>query len=113
MLNSPLKLFLIIAAFAVTAYGCTLIEAVPKPDEVLKYPLGKTDLKIGMTKHQVESKWGKPDEIRTVEDAKRWKDPRELWVYRAQTGLPIDADYLSQARKLYFDGNYLTDIDEL
>lgn len=113
MLNSPLKLFMIIIAFAVTTYGCTLIEAVPKPDDVLKYPLGKTDLKIGMTKQQVESKWGKPDEIRSVDDKKRWKDPREMWVYHGQTGIPIDADYLSKTRKLYFDGSYLTDIDEL
>lgn len=113
MLKSPLKLFLIVTAFAVTVYGCTLIEAVPKPDDVLKYPLGKTDLRVGMTKQQVESKWGKPDEIRAVEDTKRWKDPRELWVYHGQTGLPIDADYLSKTRKLYFDGSYLTDIDEL
>lgn len=113
MLNINLKLAIIIIALSVTGYGCTLIEAIPKPDDVLKYPLGKTDLKIGMTKHEVESKWGKPDEIRTIDDKNRWKDPREMWVYRAQTGIPIDADYLSRTRKLYFDGHYLTDIDEL
>jgi hypothetical protein len=64
-----------------------------------------------MTKHEVEAKWGKPDTKNIVEDPKRWKDPREMWVYHAQTGIPIDADYLSRGRKLYFDGDYLTDID--
>lgn len=113
MPNRFISIVAVIIALAITGYGCTLIEAIPKPDEVLKYPLGKTDLRIGMTKHEVESKWGKPDEIRTVEDKNRWQDPREMWVYRAQTGLPIDADYLSRARKLYFDSQYLTDIDEL
>ncbi|MDP3791907.1 MAG: hypothetical protein Q8R38_07685 [Candidatus Omnitrophota bacterium] len=113
MSGMRIKLLIVIIALAITGYGCTLIEALPKPDDVLKYPLGKTDLKIGMTKHEVEAKWGKPDEISTIEDKKRWQDPRDMWVYRAQTGLPIDADYLSRTRKLYFDGQYLTDIDEL
>ena len=71
---------------------------------------GKTTLKIGMTKQEVEFKWGKPDSISTIEDLKRWPDPREMWVYHSQTSsIPIDADYLSKTRKLYFDGNYLTD----
>lgn len=113
MLNARSKLLIIIIALSISGYGCTLIEALPQPEQVLKYPLGKTDLKIGMTKHEVEAKWGKPDEVRTIEDKNRWKDPRDMWVYHAQTGIPIDADYLSKTRKLYFDGSYLTDIDEL
>jgi len=113
MPNNHMRLLVIIIILAITGYGCTLIEAIPKPEEVLKYPLGRTDLRIGMTKHEVEAKWGKPDEIRTIEDKNRWRDPREMWVYHAQTGIPIDADYLSKTRKLYFDSRYLTDIDEL
>ena len=105
------KLLIVIIALAITGYGCTLIEAIPKPEEVLKYPLGKTDLKIGMTKQEVESRWGKPDSISKVQDLARWKDEREMWAYHAQTGIPIDADYLSKSRKLYFDGSHLTDID--
>ena len=109
----PKKVFMIpIAVFvlAVFAYGCSMLESIPSPGEVMKYPLGKTTLKIGMTKQEVEFKWGKPDSISTVEDKKRWPDPREMWVYQPQTSsIPIDADYLSKTRKLYFDGNYLTD----
>ena len=95
---------------AVFAYGCSMLESIPSPADVMKYPLGKTTLKVGMTKQEVEFKWGKPDSISTVEDKKRWPDPREMWVYHPQTAaIPIDADYLSKTRKLYFDGNYLTD----
>ena len=112
MLGAHIRLLVMIIAIAVTGYGCTLLEAIPKPEEVLKYPLGKTDLRIGMTKQEVESRWGKPDQITTVEDKKRWQNIREMWVYHGQTGIPIDADYLSKTRKLYFDGSFLTDIDE-
>lgn len=112
MSKARLKIFIVIIALSILSYGCTLIEAIPRPDEVLKNPLGKDVLRVGMTKHEVESKWGKPDEIRTVEDKNRWAGAREMWVYRGQTGIPIDADYLSKTKKLYFDGNYLTDIGE-
>ena len=106
-----LKLSVLIILSSVLTCGCTLIEQIPNPEEVIKNPLGKTDLRVGMSKQEVEAKWGKPDEKRMVEDKNRWKDPREMWVYRAQTGIPIDADYLSKTRKLYFDGSHLTDID--
>ena len=102
----------LIAVFvlAVFAYGCSMLESIPGPGEVMKYPLGKTTLRIGMTKQEVEFKWGKPDSISTIEDKKRWPNPREMWVYQPQTSsIPIVADYLSKIRKLYFDGNYLTD----
>ena len=95
---------------AIFANGCSMLESIPSPGEVMKYPLGKSTLRVGMTKQEVESKWGKPDSISTVEDKKRWPDPREMWVYNPQTSsIPIDADYLSKTRKIYFDGNYLTD----
>lgn len=111
MFKTISKLLIFTAMLSVAAYGCTLVEQLPKPDDVMKYPLGKIDLKIGMTKQEVESKWGKPDSKQMVEDKARWKDPREMWTYHAQTGIPIDADYLSQTRKLYFDGDHLTDME--
>ena len=102
----------IIAVFVLSmfAYGCSMLETIPNPKEIIKYPLGQTTLRVGMTKQEVESKWGKPDAISTVEDKKRWPDSREMWIYYSQTSaIPIDADYLSKTRKLYFDGSYLTD----
>lgn len=92
--------------------GCSAIT-IPTPDDVISTPLGTEAIKIGMSKHQVESLWGKPSEIKTVEDKKRWKDPREVWIYRAQYGvIPVNAGYLSETKKLYFDGDNLTEIGE-
>ncbi len=92
--------------------GCAGIMP-PNPDDVVSHPLGTEAIKIGMSKQQVESLWGKPDEIRTVEDKEKWKEPREVWVYRAQySAVPVDAGYLSKTKKLYFDGNNLTNIGE-
>jgi hypothetical protein len=110
MSNKNFMVLIAVFVLTVFAYGCAMLESIPSPEEVMKYPLGKTTLKVGMTKQEVESKWGKPDSVSTVEDSKRWPDPREMWVYNPQTSsIPIDADYLSKTRKLYFDGKYLTD----
>lgn len=93
-------------------YGCAAITT-PDPKEILDHPLGTESIKIGMTKDEVESLWGKPDEIRMVEDKDRWKESREMWVYRAHYGaIPVDAGYFSKSKKLYFDGNNLTNIGE-
>ena len=57
--------------------------------------------------------WGKPNEIKTVENKEKWSGPREMWVYRAQyNSIPVDAGYLSKTKKLYFDGENLTDISD-
>lgn len=110
MSNKSVVILTAIFVLAIFGYGCSMLESIPTPGDVVKYPLGKTTLKVGMTKQEVEFKWGKPDSISTIEDKKRWPDPREMWVYNPQTSsIPIDADYLSKTRKLYFDGNYLTD----
>ena len=97
----------------VSFIGCAGINP-PTPEEILKHPLGTTSLKIGMTRDEVESLWGKPDEINTnVESKEEWSGTREEWVYRgSQAGaiVPVDADYLSKTKRLYFDGNNLTEI---
>lgn len=100
---------LIAAAFIA---GCAGIEP-PTPADIMKQPLGKGSLRVGMTKAEVVSLWGKPDSVRTIEDKKRWKDPREVWEYNAQfSSVPVDADYFSRSKKLYFDGDNLTDIGD-
>ncbi|MDP2929025.1 MAG: hypothetical protein Q8O01_03045 [Candidatus Omnitrophota bacterium] len=110
MPNTGFKFIIAVSILIIFAYGCSMLENIPNPKEILKYPLGKTTLKTGMTKQEVEAKWGKPDTVGIVEDKKRWPDSREMWVYYPQTSsIPIDADYLSNTRKLYFDGSYLTD----
>jgi len=114
-----------IAALFVTLATCTLLLAtmvilagcsaiiIPNPQDVIKHPLGTETIKIGMTKAQVESLWGKPNDIKAVEDKAKWSTAREVWIYRAQYGaIPVDAGYLSTTKKLYFDGNNLTEIGE-
>ncbi len=92
--------------------GCSAI-VLPNPEDVVKHPLGTESIKVGMTKEQVESIWGKPSQIKTVEDKAKWQGTREVWIYRAQYGsIPVDAGYLSSTKKLYFDGNNLTEIGE-
>ncbi|MDD5495555.1 MAG: hypothetical protein PHP46_00465 [Candidatus Omnitrophica bacterium] len=112
-MSSPntLKASLLLLTLAIMLTGCAGIEP-PTTDEVMKEPLGKGSLRVGMSKEQVISIWGKPDEIQTnMEDKKRWKGTREVWIYHAQlAAIPVDADYLSQTKKLYFDGNNLTNI---
>jgi len=100
----------LISAFLFT--GCSAI-IIPNPQDVVKHPLGTESIKIGMTKAQVEELWGKPNQIKTSEDKEKWKGSREVWIYRAQYGsIPVDAGYLSTTKKLYFDGNNLTEIGE-
>jgi len=104
-----LAIFLMSAVFF---YGCSAI-VIPNPEDVVKHPLGTESIKVGMTKAQVESIWGKPSQVKMVEDKARWQGTREVWIYRAQYGsIPLDAGYLSSTKKLYFDGNNLTDIGE-
>lgn len=92
--------------------GCAGIE-VPTPEEIISHPIGTESIKIGMTRAQVEALWGKPDEVRMVEDKEKWNGAREMWVYRAQYGaIPVDAGYFSKSKRLYFDGDHLTNIGE-
>lgn len=112
MSKTHFRLLAAIFVMAIFAQGCSLVSEIPNPEEVIKYPLGKTDLRVGMSKEEVEMKWGKPDEVRMVDDKAKWPSPREMWVYRAQTGIPIDAGYLSKTKRLYFDGNNLTDMSD-
>lgn len=106
------NILLFIILISLTLSGCAGIEP-PNPEDVVKHPLGTESLKIGMTKQEVESIWGKPDEVNIIEDRDKWKGPREAWTYRAQYGaIPVDAGYLSKTKKLYFDGDNLTNIGE-
>ncbi|MCX5678189.1 MAG: hypothetical protein NTY76_03675 [Candidatus Omnitrophica bacterium] len=110
--NNPAKSlsFIMIISVLPLLCGCSTLM-IPNPNEIIKKPLGTESVKIGMTKNQVESIWGKPDQVTTVENKKKWSSPREVWTYNAQYGvIPVDAGYLSKTQKLYFDGENLTEI---
>ena len=108
----PAVLPLALIAGLLLMTGCSAIT-LPNPDDVVRKPFGSESLKLGMSKAQVESHWGKPDEITFVENKEQWKGGREVWVYRAQySAVPVDAGYLSKTKKLYFDGDNLTTMSD-
>jgi hypothetical protein len=109
--NPAASLFLVLAVSAMSLVcGCNTLT-IPSPDDIIKKPLGTESVRVGMTKKQVESMWGKPDQITTVENKEKWSSPREVWTYDARYGaIPVDAGYLSKTQKLYFDGQNLTEI---
>lgn len=105
-------IIVMIMAMGVFLTGCAVVENVPTPGDVLSHPIGTESIKVGMSKAQVESIWGRPDDVRMVEDKAKWGGAREMWVYRAQYGsIPVDAGYFSKDKKLFFDGNNLTNIE--
>jgi len=93
-------------------YGCAGME-IPTPGKVISTSLTAGNLTVGMTKQQVESIWGSPDETKSVEDPAKWKGRREVWIYRGRDGaIPVGTGYFSKGKKLYFDGDNLTTIEE-
>jgi hypothetical protein len=114
--SSGIRSIVILAASivisSVAVAGCSALT-VPDPKDIAKKPLGTETIRVGMVKAQIESLWGRPDDIRMVEDPDRWPGPREVWTYRGRCGnIPVDAGYLSKTKRLYFDGPNLTEIGE-
>ncbi len=105
---SCLSIFLTLLMVA----GCADITP-PTPGYILKKPLGTESVKVGMTKDRVRDLWGDPDQVNEVTDKDMWGGEREEWVYFARySRIPVDAGYLSKTKKLYFDGENLTNIME-
>lgn len=103
------KVFLI--AFTIAAIflsGCAEINLFEAPSEVLKHPLGTDPIKVGMSKDEVASIWGEPDQINALKSADEWQTPREEWVYKGRySKIPVDRGYLFKSKYLIFDGNNL------
>ena len=107
-----LKLF-IIAILVFSVSGCADI-APPTPQEIISKPLGSGSIRRGMSKEEVKDLWGEPSQINYgVKNKNLWEGEREEWVYVARySNIPLDAGYLSKTKKLYFDGDSLTNIVE-
>ncbi len=106
-----LLFFVVISCFI---SGCFIEEdMIPTPSKVVRTPLGTQRVKIGMTKNQVKHWWGDPTTITYEEEAEMGRN-REVWIYDAKYSiLPIDSGYLYKTKKLYFDGNNLTKMENL
>ncbi len=95
--------------------GCAAIT-LPKPGSLIKDRrlIGTDSVKLGMTRNEVKEIWGEPDSINYVKDEELWRGEREEWTYDARyRKIPINAGYLSKTKKLYFDGENLTNIIQL
>lgn len=92
----------------ICAGGCAEFNIFEAPAEVLKHPLGTDPLRVGMTKDEVVSIWGKPDQINMLKSGDEWATPREEWVYIGRySKIPIDRSYFFKTKYLIFDGNNL------
>lgn len=102
-------LLLFISLISIT--GCAEINPFEAPSEILKHPLGTDPIKMGMTKEEVLSIWGKPDQMNQLKPADEWQTPREEWVYLGRySKIPLDKSYLSKTRYIVFDGNNVVGI---
>jgi hypothetical protein len=105
--------FILVVFLLFNLTGCADIT-LPTPKEIIEKPIGQGSVKVGMTKSQVKEIWGGPDQINYIEDDKRWGGAREEWVYFPMSSktLPVGYGYFSETRKLYFDGENLTNIED-
>lgn len=106
---------ILIFLFIVPIYiaGCAEINLFQTPTEVLKHPLGTDPVRVGMTKDEIISIWGEPDQINQLEPTDEWKTPREEWAYLGRySKIPIDKSYLFKTKYLIFDGNNLVSVGD-
>ena len=89
------------------AVGCSEMET-PTARQALSHPFGTgAPFTLGTTKQKVLEDWGPPDHV-----VKRGVDElgniREEWIYRGRLqNLPIDYEYMSRTKHLFFEGNHL------
>lgn len=103
------KQYLITAlCFIMTAALISCAEITPPtPKEVLEKPFGSGPLYRGMPQEEVVELWGQPNVVNEIS-----RDPiaglREEWIYYARyPGVPVDYNYLSKTRYLYFEDGVL------
>jgi hypothetical protein len=99
-------IFLSLSLFILFVSGCETLPP-PTPQQIITNPLGTTPLRRGMTKEEIVALWGQPNKI-----VKKGRDelgvPKEEWIYDARyPAVPVDYNYLSKTKKLFFEGNNL------
>lgn len=105
---SPIFAVLVMTIFVA---GCADMD-FPKPTDMLSGSAMTSGLNKGMSKSEVESKYGEPA-VKTLVSAREWGGQREEWMYKANYSvLPVNAGHLSEDLYLYFDGNNLTNISK-
>ena len=80
----------------------------PTPQEALQKPFGTgAPFTLGTRKAKILESWGNPDHvIQTGSD--ELGNTREEWIYHGRLpGVPIDYEYVSRTKYLYFEGENL------
>lgn len=97
---------LLISSISFFFVSCAEISP-PTPMEIIKNPLGTGHLYKGMSKEEIVNLWGQPNIVNRIEqDA--WSGIKEEWTYNARyPGIPVDYNYLSKSKYLYFEDNVL------
>lgn len=87
--------------------GCSDMQA-PTVKEALQQPFGTGGpFNRGTTKNEVLEAWGKPDHTIPM-GVDELGNPKEEWIYRGRLpNLPIDYEYVSRTKHLFFEGDNL------
>ena len=101
-----MRVFLVfIAVLVFSGCGDTYI---PSAKEAMNKPFGTgPEFTLGTTKAEVTEWWGPPDLVipRGVDEI---GNAKEEWIYHGRMqNLPIDVEYVSRDKHLFFEGNNL------
>ena len=96
---------LILAAFLCA--GCSDLHT-PTTHEALTHPFGTAaPFARGTSKAKVLAEWGNPDHIVPL-GTDELGNVREEWIYKGRIpSLPIDYEYVSRTKHLFFEGQNL------
>ncbi len=88
--------------------GCSEIKT-PTASEAVTHPFGTAaPFPRGTLKAKVLQDWGNPDVV-IPHGADELGNIREEWIYHGRMqSLPIDYEYVSRTKHLFFEGNNLT-----
>lgn len=105
-----MRLFSVLLVFwilAILMTGCSQIET-PTVEEALTHPLGTgAPFTRGTSKEEVLEDWGPPDHI-VPHGVDELGNNREEWIYKGRIpSLPIDYEYVSRTKHLFFEGRNL------
>lgn len=89
--------------------GCSDLHGPQSAKDALTHPLGGTGgpFARGTPKAKILASWGPPDHV-VRHGADELGTPREEWIYHGRVqALPIDYEYVSRTKRLFFEGEHL------
>jgi len=80
----------------------------PTAEEAMRHPFGTgAPFTLGTTKAEILDWWGHPATVIPM-GVDELGNIKEEWIYTGMLpGLPIDQEYISRTKHLYFEGNNL------